>query len=90
MRIVLLDDAPDQAALVIQSSTAAGDTCHQFSRRIALLHALQRRTFGLFVLDWVPDVSRDDLLRWVRRSMRERLPVILFPDAGVKTTLGQY
>jgi DNA-binding response OmpR family regulator len=82
MRIALLDDEPDQAALVIQSLTAAGHVCHQFSRGIALLQALRRQTFDLLVLDWVPDMSGDDLLTWVRHNMRERLPVIFVSARG--------
>jgi len=77
MRIALLEDDPVQAGLLMQTLTAAGHDCHPFSKGGALVHALRRQTFDLLVLDWVvPDMSGEEVLRWVRESCSDQLPVI--------------
>ncbi|KVL46919.1 XRE family transcriptional regulator [Burkholderia territorii] len=78
MRIAILDDDPMQTEFVNRTLSDEGHTCYEFSRSKALMRRLQRETFDLLVLDWnVPDVSGEDVLRWVRtKPFGARLPII--------------
>ncbi|MEQ5844218.1 DNA-binding response regulator [Paraburkholderia acidicola] len=77
MRIAILDDDADQAALTNDTLTGAGHTCHTFEQGQLLLRQLRRESFDLLVLDWnVPDLSGAEVLAWVRQNLSERLPVL--------------
>ncbi|RQS52765.1 response regulator transcription factor [Burkholderia sp. Bp8986] len=78
MRIAILDDDPLQTEFVNQMLSAEGHTCYEFTRSRVLMRRLQRETFDLLVLDWnVPDVSGEEVLRWVRmKPYGARLPII--------------
>ncbi|WP_232624512.1 response regulator transcription factor [Paraburkholderia ginsengisoli] len=63
--------------------SAAGHTCHGFSKGQALVHALRRETFDLLLLDWgIPDMTGKAVLEWVKQSGPERLPVIFMTAYG--------
>ncbi|HZZ13879.1 MAG TPA: response regulator transcription factor [Paraburkholderia sp.] len=77
MRIAILDDDAAQADLVGQTLSTAGHICHGYTEGRALLKQLRRQTFDLLVLDWnAGDVSGEEVLRWVRKNLSERLPVL--------------
>jgi DNA-binding response OmpR family regulator len=83
MRIAVLDDDSAQADLVCQTLSAAGHVCHAYGQGRELVRQLRRQTFDLLVLDWnVPDMSGEDVLRWVRESLSERLPVLFMTSRG--------
>jgi DNA-binding response OmpR family regulator len=92
MRIAVLDDDPAQADLVCETLSAAGHICHAYAEGRALVRQLRRQTFDLLVLDWnVPDMSGEEVLRWVRESLSERLPVLFMTsrsrDADITSIL---
>ncbi|MBI0328926.1 response regulator transcription factor [Burkholderia plantarii] len=93
MRIAVLDDDESQTDFVSQTLTAVGHTCYAFSEGKALKKRLQRETFDLLVLDWnVPDLSGEELLKWVRENQVEhRLPIIFMTsrddEAGITEIL---
>lgn len=69
MRMAVLEDDPVQPAFVTDTLSAAGHTCHGFSKGQALVHALRRETFDLLVLDWgIPDMTGEAVLQWVKQS----------------------
>ncbi|MBK3786912.1 response regulator transcription factor [Paraburkholderia aspalathi] len=77
MRIAVLDDDPAQTDLVCQTLSGAGHICHAYSGGRALVQQLRTQTFDLLVLDWnVPDLSGEEILHWVRRSLPGVLPVL--------------
>ena len=83
MRIAVLDDDPAQTAFVHETMSAAGHVCHTFSEGRALVQQLHRQTFDLLILDWlVPDLSGEEVLRWVRSKLSERVPVIFMTSRG--------
>lgn len=83
MRIAVLDDDPAQTTFVHETMSAAGHVCHTFSAGRALVHQLHRETFDLLILDWlVPDLSGEEVLRWVRTALTERVPVIFMTSRG--------
>ncbi len=77
MRIAILEDEPDQAALLKSCIAAAGHDCHVFAAGGALIKAVGRESFDLFVLDWqVPDLSGEEVLRWLRKHVPTSVPVM--------------
>lgn len=77
MRIAILEDEPDQAALVKSCLAGAEHDCHVFGAGRALIKAAGRESFDLFVLDWqVPDLSGEEVLRWVRKHVPQPVPVM--------------
>lgn len=77
MRIAILEDQPDQAALLKSFLDGSGHDCHVFSAGQALIKAAGRESFDLFMLDWeVPDLSGEEVLRWVRAHVTTPVPVM--------------
>lgn len=76
-RIAVLEDDASQAKLVEHWITSQGYVCRTFGRGKDILDALLHDTYDLAVLDWrVPDLSGEDVLRTLRRTLRQPLPVL--------------
>jgi DNA-binding response OmpR family regulator len=77
MRISILEDDPDQLALLKRWLSDDGHDVHGYTTgRDAMKHA-GRESFDLFVLDWqVPDVSGADVLMWLRTNVSKTVPVL--------------
>jgi len=78
LRVALLEDDPDQAALTQHwlSSAEYSVDCH--GDAASFLKAVRRDSFDLYVLDWVlPDMSGIEVLRKVRSEMDDDTPVII-------------
>src|SRR5436190_16438608 len=76
-RIAVLEDDPSQAKLVQHWITSQGYICRHFDRGGEILKAVLRDTYDLVVLDWkVPDLSGEEVLKAIRKSVREPLPVL--------------
>jgi DNA-binding response OmpR family regulator len=77
MRIALLEDEPDQAALVCAWLNAAGHHCHAFALGKDLMREMQRETFDMVLLDWeVPGISGAEVLVWIRANIDEPVPIL--------------
>ena len=77
VRISILEDDPDQLALLKRWLADDGHDVHGYlSGRDAMKHA-GRESFDLFVIDWqVPDVSGVDVLMWLRSNVSKQVPVL--------------
>jgi two-component system response regulator RegX3 len=76
-RIAVLEDDPSQSSLLERWITSEGYVCHVFSRGHDILKAVLNDTFDLVVLDWqIPDLSGEEVLKAIRKSAREYLPVL--------------
>ena len=77
MRIAILEDDPDQLALLTRWLTIAGHHVHGYPLGNEVLKFAGRESFDLFVLDWeVPDVSGVQVLRWIRASLSKTVPIL--------------
>lgn len=77
MRIAILEDQPEQAALLNAVLASDGHDCDVFLAGAALIAAAGQTRFDLFVLDWeVPDISGEEVLRWVRKHVPVPVPVM--------------
>lgn len=77
MRLAILEDDPEQAALIRSYLADAGHDCHVYGSGKALIVDAGRESFDLFLLDWqVPDLSGEEVLRWVRRNVATPVPVM--------------
>ena len=77
MRIAVLEDDPDQLALINRWLADAGHDVHAYASGREAMKQAGRESFDLFVLDWqVPDVSGAELLLWIRSNVSKRVPVL--------------
>jgi DNA-binding response OmpR family regulator len=76
-RIAVLEDDASQAKLVTHWIASQGWISRHFDSGQDILRALLRDTYDLVILDWrVPDLSGEEVLRAVRKSVQAPLPVL--------------
>lgn len=77
MRIAVLEDDPDQLALLKLWLTADGHDVHGFLRGRDIVTRAGRESFDLFVLDWqVPDLAGTEVMAWIRKSVSLTVPIL--------------
>lgn len=77
MRIALLEDDQDQAALIGEWLKAAGHTCEHFKSGKAFIHHVKRDSYDALILDWmVPDMDGYQVLGWIRTNFDWPIPVV--------------
>ena len=77
MRIAMLEDDVDIAAAMQLWLEAGGHTVHHFASGKAIVREATRESFDLFLLDWhVPDLSGEDVLKWLREKQCSTVPVL--------------
>jgi DNA-binding response OmpR family regulator len=77
MRIAILEDDPDQLALLQRWLVQDGHNVHGYTSGREAMTRASRESFDLFVLDWqVPDVSGTDVLKWIRANVSRSVPVL--------------
>jgi len=77
MRIALLEDDPDQAALVRLWLEEDGHLVTTLADGKAFLKHVARESYDLFLLDWnTPHMSGDQVLEWVRANIQAPVPVM--------------
>lgn len=88
MRICVLDDDLTCTEFVAQTLVAAGHSCQVFVEPKDLLHALRRDTFDLLLLDWyMPSMSGDAVLNWVRTHLKTNLPVVFLTSRSFEVDI---
>ncbi|HUG77288.1 MAG TPA: response regulator transcription factor [Burkholderiales bacterium] len=77
MRIAILEDDPDQAALLRRWISEDGHDVHAYHSGREAMKQANRESFDLFMLDWqVPDVSGAEVLAWLRSNVSRSVPVL--------------
>jgi DNA-binding response OmpR family regulator len=77
LRLAILEDDPDQLALLQRWLAQDGHDVHGYLSGREMMMRAGRESFDLFVLDWqVPDVSGTDVLLWLRTHVSQRVPVL--------------
>lgn len=77
MRIALLEDDKDQAALVNLWLEGAGHEVKIYPTSREFQKAVGHDSFDLLVLDWIlPDINGDEVLKWVRETVDWPIPVL--------------
>ena len=77
MRIAILEDDPDQLALIKRWVSEDGHDVHAYLEGREAMKQAGRESFDLFILDWqVPDVSGADVLKWLRANVSRSVPVL--------------
>lgn len=77
MRLAILEDDPDQLALIRHWLEPDRHDIHPFDRGRDLQRIAGRESFDLFILDWqVPDITGIDVLAWLRRNVSRTVPVL--------------
>ena len=86
MRIAVADDEETIRDFLSSLLTKAGHRCTLFRDGKDLMHALQRDTFDLVVVDWMmPSMNGLDLVRWARGVVDPCPPVIMLTSRSDKT-----
>ena len=77
MRIAILEDDPDQLALLQRWLVQDGHDVHGYKTGREAMMRATRESFDLFLLDWqVPDVSGTEVLQWVRNNVSQSVPIL--------------
>ena len=77
MRIAILEDDPDQLALLKRWIADDGHDVHGWLSGRETMKQAGRESFDLFMLDWqVPDVSGAEVLTWLRSNISKTVPVL--------------
>lgn len=77
MKIALVEDSEDQAELVCRIVQSTSHECESFINGVSLIRALRDQSFDLFILDKnLPDLSGDELVVWIRRTVGLHTPVM--------------
>ncbi len=77
MRIAIVEDDPDQAALLQVWLERDGFDCHIFEDGAKAVKAFQKESFDLVLLDWyLPELNGAEVLKWIRENLDWRIPVI--------------
>jgi two-component system response regulator RegX3 len=77
LRIAILEDDPDQLALLKRWLVQDGHDAHGFLSGRDLMMRSSRESFDLFVLDWqVPDVPGIEVLQWLRGRVSRQVPIL--------------
>lgn len=77
MLIALLEDDPDQAAILQAWLEGGGHQCQAFDAGQKFIKGIQEQAFDLYIIDWIlPDISGLDVLNWVREHKGWTTPVL--------------
>jgi two-component system response regulator RegX3 len=77
MRIAIVEDDPDQAALLEAWLANDGFDCHLFEDGAKAIKAMQKDSYDLVLLDWhLPKMTGTEVLEWVREHLDWKIPVI--------------
>ncbi len=78
MRVAIVEDDPDQAALLRLWLSTDGDyDCHLFDDGVKAIKAFQKDSYDLILLDWyMPEMNGLEVLAWIRKNLDWRVPVI--------------
>lgn len=78
MLIALVEDDPDQAEVLGFWLSEAGHETVEFATGAALIDALGKRYFDLYVVDWIlPDMHGDEIIREIRMRIGWDTPVLV-------------
>ena len=89
MHIALLEDDPDQSAVMQEWLLHSGHQCDSFDSGVTFIKKVKWNTYDLLILDWlVPDMNGVEVLKWVRENLDWRIPVLFTTQKdSVKKTL---
>lgn len=77
MKVLIVEDDRSQRALLTLWMKSEGHRVEAFEDGRSLIRFLEADTADLLILDWnLPDISGEDLLRWIRGRRHVSLPVI--------------
>ncbi len=77
MRIAILEDDPDQLALLRRWLSERGHDVHGYLGGREIMRESARESFDLYLLDWqVPDVQGTEVLRWIRNNVSNSVPIL--------------
>ena len=89
MRVALLEDDTDHAALLTQAMLAAGHGCEVYTTGARFMQAMVRETFDVLVLDWMlPDTTGLEVLDWLR-ELQDRTPVLFVTSRDAEQDIVQ-
>ena len=78
MRVAILEDDPDQAALIERWLADAEHSVDGFADASSFLRAVKHDSFDLYLLDWVlPDLSGIEVLKKLRGEMSDFTPALI-------------
>lgn len=77
MRVAVVDDDPNHLALTRSLLERMRHDCLPYLDGRSFVSAVKPEAFDLLIIDWqLPDLSGPDIVRYVRRELGPRLPIL--------------
>lgn len=78
MHIAILEDDPDQRALLELWVSSGDHTSHGFELAAEFIEGVKKERFDLLMIDWMlPDGTGAEVLQWVRQNLGWDIPVVV-------------
>ncbi len=78
MQLALLEDDPDQSAMIQEWLLHHGHQCTCFESGREFVKKVKRHTYDVLILDrLIPDLDGIEVLKWVRENLDWRIPVLI-------------
>ena len=78
MHIAILEDDPDQRALLELWVSGAEHTSRGFELTADFIEGVKKERFDLLMIDWMlPDGTGAEVLQWVRQTLGWEIPVVV-------------
>lgn len=88
MRIAILEDDPNEAALAHHILLSAGHSCSLYVTGAALIEALRDQQFDLLLLDWMlPDMTGHEVVNWVRSNLNQQVLVLFLSNRSLEENI---
>ena len=90
MHIAILEDDPDQSALLCLWLEEDGHRCSVFSSGKEIAKAVVRDSYDALILDWlVPDMDGLEVLGWVRENLEWKIPILFITQRDAEEDVVQ-
>ncbi|MFN4266774.1 MAG: response regulator transcription factor [Aquabacterium sp.] len=88
MHIAIIEDDPDQLALMLLWAESVGHQADGFADAMSFKSKASQSRFDLLLVDWMlPDSSGQELMKWIRHTLGWDIPVLVVTACDDEPTI---